>query len=119
MVEIVKKLHRAISDRDAKAMVTLAAFKIEDTARALGLDPKEGLKQGLKEAEAGLTGFPKDAKVSTFDPKLLRFVPMAGGKLVKVTDDKGQAPVAVSTSGQTATFDVVVARIGGVWMLVR
>jgi hypothetical protein len=119
LTDLVQKFHQAVSKRDAKAMLALATFKIEDMGRALGMDPKEAFKEASKELEASMAELPKASRPVPFDPIGLRFVPMADGKLVKVTGDKGQPPVVIRGKDGEASFEVFAARIGGTWMIVR
>jgi hypothetical protein len=119
ITELARKFHQAVSKRDGKAMVALAKFKIEDVGRAFGMDPKRASEEASKELQSSMAELPKTAKTEPFDPKALRFVPMAGGKLVKVTGDKGQPPVVIKEKDGETSFEIFAARIGGTWTIVR
>lgn len=117
LVAVVRAVHDALVARDVAAVESLTALKSDEMARALGVDVSEVI-EGQREMWAEVFADP-DWRVEPFDPAAIAAVPMAEGRLVKLTDPYGAPPVKGSTSERAVGFPIVVTRVNGAWVIAR
>jgi hypothetical protein len=119
ILRLVKDYHAAYVKKDREKLYDMLLFATLEAARNRYLsadEAKEMLKSGLAEMLSD-----KNFALVPLQADRLVIKPIAGGRVVWVTDAKNEAPVRTKRmkDGGYVEFPVYAARIDGKWMLVR
>ena len=117
IVQQVRKIHRALLDRDVSALTQLLKFNSEEMARAMDIE-EEMLVTGQSQFFSSL--FESDGwQVASVEEPSLVFKPVAGGRLVEVTQAGGQPLLRGESSGAQYAMSFLFGRVGGAWHALR
>lgn len=117
LLRLVQSVHTALEQRDLGGISSLTRLKSEELARALGVDMAEiedGERAMWQEVFADASW-----SVESFDPTNIAAVPMAEGRLVKITDALGGPAVKGTTGEKVMGFTITVTRVAGAWVIAR
>ncbi len=114
---LVTQAAQTLAAGDLPGYLGMLAVMHEEMSRALDI-PIGELKSDLSTALGELLSA-DDWHVDPVDPSRLRYAPTAGGRLVRVTDDLGKAPLRGAGGGQTFETDLTVSKLGQSWTIVR
>jgi hypothetical protein len=116
---LVKDYHAAYVRKDRVRLHDMLLFAALEAARTRYYAEKEARKM----LESGLAEMLSDRNFAMEPLKIDRIVmkPIADGRVIRVTDENGDAPVRTKkmNDGGLLEFPVYAARIDGKWMLVR
>ena len=117
LVQLIRKIHRAFSERDVGALTELLKFNSEEMARALDIE-EEMFVMGQSQSLSSL--FESDGwRIEPLEESALVFEPAAGGRLVRVTQAGGEPLVkGESNMGQYAS-SFMFGRVAGAWHILR
>ena len=117
LVQLIRKIHRALSNKDVSALTELLKLNSEEMARAMGIE-EEMLVMGQSEFFSSL--FESDGwRMEPLKESALVFKPVAGGRLVEVTRAGGQ-PVLRGESGEGQyASSFMFGRVAGAWHILR
>src|SRR2546430_674394 len=118
LVQLIRKAHRALSGKDVAALEELTKLHSEEMARAMDIE-EEMLVMGQSEffkslfASGGYRGEPMEESA-------LVFTPVAGGRLVKVTQAGGQ-PLLRDEDGEGGQYasTFMFGKVAGAWHILR
>ncbi len=119
ITKLVKDYHAALRKKDADTVWSILQFSSMDSIR-IRHQPADNLKtqfnQMFKEMMAD-----KNFNLLPLDAEKLVMKPVAGGKIIQVTDHSGKEPIRTKeTKNEGAyTFGVYVGLIDGKWMIAR
>ncbi len=114
---MVGEVHEAAKAKDVDRLVSLLAFKVEDTARAFGLRPDQAM-QHSREHYRAMFAMPETSLVD-FAPADLVLTPMGRGCLVRLATARGQAPLRLRMGQGSWSVPLYAARLDSGWALVR
>lgn len=114
---VVRLLHSAFANRDSTGVEMVLRHKHEELARALDVSFGE-IEEGFREYTTELFRDP-DGKMEPFFPEDLLLQPVAGGRVVQVTDLGGEPPLQGVFNGEGFAFRIAMARVDGGWTIVR
>ena len=117
LVQLISKIHRALSNEDVSALTELLKLHSEEMARALDIE-EEVLIMGQKEFFSSL--FESDGwRMEPLEESALVFKPVAGGRLVEVTRAGGLALLRGESSGGQYAMSFMFGRVAGEWRVLR
>lgn len=114
---LLTQFRGAIERRDVGTMYDTTAYKFEDRALADGFDPqdaRDAARQLYGEMVAG-----DGLEVAAISQSSLVLDPVAGGRARRVTRGPGRKAIELRDQRSRKRIDVYVAKIGGVWRIVR
>lgn len=114
---VVLEAHRALDARDAAALEVLMKAKMAELSRALDV-PAAELEADQRAYLAPFFSAP-DYRVAPLDPRAVRLLPGAGGRLVRVTDAAGGPPLRASGGGRRLALDLTLSRLADGFRIVR
>lgn len=117
LVQLVRKIHRAMSEKDVGALTELLKLNSEEMARAMDIE-EEMLVMGQSQFFSSL--FKSDEwRVEPLEESALAFTPVAGGRLVEVTQAGGQ-PLLRGEDGESEyASSFMFGRVAGAWHILR
>ncbi|MFO0652196.1 MAG: hypothetical protein U0326_38615 [Polyangiales bacterium] len=117
LVALCEIVHGALSRRDVATVMTLTELRTMELARALDVPLDEARAE---QAEMLNDWFSAPGWTLTpFDPGALAASPFARGKLVRVTDPYGAAPIHGTDGERPFAFAFTATRVAGSWAIVR
>lgn len=117
LVALAGKIHAALSARDVAAVRDLTALRDREMARALDIPDDE--------MSADVDAYLRDWfespgwAMDPFDPNALAASPSARGRLMRVTDAYGGAPLKGGNTERRFAFPFAATRVDGVWVVAR
>jgi hypothetical protein len=119
ILKLVRDYHAAYAKKDQMKLYDMLLFATLEASRNRYFsadEAREMLKNGLKEMIAD-----KGFAMEPLKVDLIILKPIAGGRIIWVTDSKNEAPLRSKQmkDGGYVEFPVYVARIDGKWMIVR
>jgi hypothetical protein len=118
LVQVIRKIHRAVSEKDLDALTELMKLNSQEMARAMDID-EETIVMGGRQVFSSL--FESDGwRVEPLEESTLLFQPVAGGRLVAVTPAGGQ-PLVRGEGGGGGEFAMsfIFGRVAGAWHVFR
>lgn len=117
LVALAEIIHGALSRKDADAVLDLTALRDQELARAKGVtfDEQRGEQRSILRGWFGSPWWALDP----FDPTALAATPFVKGRVVRVTDPLGGAPIKGTDGVRRFTFGFMAARVEGSWTIVR
>jgi hypothetical protein len=117
LVQLIRKTHLAMSEKDVGVLTELLKLNSEEMARAMDIE-EEMLVMGQSEFFSSL--FESDGwRIEPLEESALVFKPVAGGRLVEVTQAGGQPLLrGESSEGQYAS-SFMFGRVAGAWHILR
>jgi len=116
--QLIRKAHRAFSEKDLAALTELLKLNSEEMARAMDIE-EEMLVMGQSEYFKSL--FESDGyRAGPLEESALVFTPVAGGRLVKVTQAGGQ-PLLRGEDGKGGQYagTFMFGKVAGAWHILR
>lgn len=119
ITNLVKDLHQAMIKKDADRVYALFKFKEADVSR-LRHDTVDESGVKFKEQIKSLLGM-KGLIIEPLNAGKISFKPLAGGKIIWVTDGTTRSPVRSRENKELGTleFPLYVSFIDGAWVIVR
>jgi|GEM_PF-1389467 len=117
LVALAEIVHGALSRKDLDAVLLLTELRSLELSAAKGVHYDE-YREEQASIYQGWFGSPWWA-VDPFDPNALAAVPYLRGRLVRVTDPTGKAPIQATDGVRRFTFPFMASRIEGSWTIVR
>ena len=117
IVGLIRKAHRALSDKDVGALTELLKLNSEEMSRAMGIEEEE-LVTGQSEFFSFLFES-DDWRVDPLEESALVFEPAAGGRLVAVTQAGGRPLLKGEGGGGQYAVSFMVGRVAGAWHILR
>jgi len=119
LVELLETIGAAIQAGEPDPFLEASAIRIDEISRAYATDPAERramIDRGIF-VDSGAPGF----KVAPLDPREFDFRICGGGKLVEciATDWQPILRAGPDRQGSYSFYDMIAARIGGRWQIVR
>lgn len=117
LVQLIRKVHRAFSEKDVGALTELLKLNSEEMARAMDIE-EEMLVTGQSAFFSSL--FESDGwRIEPLEESALVFKPAAGGRLVEVTQAGGRPLVSGKTSEGQYASKFMFGRVAGAWHILR
>ena len=117
IVQLIRKIHRTLSDKDVSSLNGLLKFNSEEMSRAMDIE-EEMLVMGQSEFFSSL--FESDGwQIEPLEESALVFEPVAGGRLVKVTQAGGQPLLRGKSSDGQYASSFMFGRVAGAWHILR
>ncbi len=117
LVALAETVHSALARRDLDAVMALTDLRSRELARALDLSVDEVRdEQAAMYAERFETA---GWSLEPFDPAALAATPYARGRLVRVTDPYGAAPIKGGDAERPFGFAFMATRVEGAWTIAR
>lgn len=117
IVQQIRKIHRALLDKDLSGLTEMLNFSSEEMSRALDIEEDE-LAMGQNQFFSSLFES-DDWRVEPLEESSLVFEPVAGGRLVKVTQAGGQPPLQGEGDGGQIALNFMFGRVAGAWHILR
>jgi hypothetical protein len=117
LVALAEIVHGALARKDLPAILRLTELRALEMAIAKGVRYDE-YRAEQELIYKGWFGSPW-WRLDPFDPNALAAVPYLRGRLVRVTDASGGAPIRGTDGVRRFTFPFMAARIEGSWTIVR
>lgn len=117
LLALTEIVHSALERRDVDAVVELTAWRDRELARAHGISI-DAQVAGQRARYEQLFASPAWS-LEAFDPQRLAASPHARGRLMRVTDAVGDAPIKGTDGKHAFTFPIMACRIDGSWTIVR
>jgi hypothetical protein len=117
ILQLIRKFYRALTDKDVSALAELLKFNSEEMSRALDIE-EEMLIMGQNEFFSSLFKS-EDWRVDPMEESALVFEPVAGGRLVKVTQAGGQPLMRGQSGDDQYAISFMVGRVAGAWNILR
>ncbi len=117
LVALAEIVHAALARRDVDAVLSLTELRNRELARAAGVSEAHfvaGQAALLRRWFAS-----KDWALDAFDAASLAATRQARGRLVRITDPWGDAPIKGTDGARRFTFAFMAARIDGAWTIAR
>lgn len=114
---VVRLMHTAFANRDAAALEMVLRHKHDELSRALDV-PLEEIELGFRDYLVDLFKDP-DGQMEPFYPEDLLLSPVAGGRVVQVTDLGGDPPIQGTWNGEGFAYRITMSRIDGGWTIIR
>ena len=117
ILQLIGKAHRALAEKDLSALTELLKLNSEEMSRAVGIE-EEMLVMGQSEFFSSL--FESDGwRMDPLEESELVFKPVAGGRLVGVTQTGGQPLLRGESSDGQYTSSFMFGRVAGTWHILR
>jgi hypothetical protein len=113
----VGAFHRAAAQRDKRAMVAMLDIKLEEVGRAGGRS-HDLMRQRQEVYFSSFVDEP-DFALQPLDPAAIVLTPYANGRVVAVKGPGGASPILGAGGGMLFEFDLILARVGAEWRIVR
>lgn len=117
LVALAEIAHGALARKDLDAILQLTELRSLEMAAAKGVHYDE-YRAEQELIYKGWFGSPW-WKLDPFDPAVLAAVPYLRGRLVRVTDATGKAPIQGTDGVRRFSFPFMASRIEGSWTIVR
>jgi hypothetical protein len=117
LVALCEIVHGALVRRDVATVMQLTELRTMELARALDLTIEE-----VREEQAAMFAdwFAAPGwQLVPFDPTALAATPFARGRLVRITDPYGAAPIRGTDGERPFAFAFTATRVAGSWTIVR
>lgn len=115
--QLLTTLRTALLERNATELLRLQGPALAEQAMSVGDDARV-IQQGYAQFLSDRMGA-ADWSVRRLNLDGLSMQPMAGGRLVHVTDSAGLPPVAADCGESTFAIDPWLAKLAGRWVIVR
>ena len=117
IVQQIRKIHRALSDKDLSGLTEMLNFNSKEMSRALDIEEDE-LVMGQQEFFSFL--FASDGwRVEPLEVSSLVFNQVAGVRLVEVTQAGGQPTLRGESGGGQYAMSFMFGRVAGAWHILR
>lgn len=117
LMTLAEILHGALARRDAATVMTLTDLRTRELARALDL-PVDEVRDEQASWLSEFFASPAWA-LEPFDPGSLAASPYARGRLVRITDAYGAAPIKGTDGERPFAFAFAATRVDGLWAIAR
>jgi hypothetical protein len=118
LMQLIRKIHRAFSEKDMGALTELLKLNSAEMGRAMDIKEEE-LVMGQSQFFKSL--FESDGyALDPLEEAALVFTPVAGGRLVKVTQPGGQ-PLLMGADGHGGQYagTFMFGKVAGAWHILR
>jgi hypothetical protein len=117
LVALAEIVHGALARRDLAAVLDLTELRAVELAAARGVSFEDfrAEQERIYQAWFGSPWW----RLDPFDPNALAALPYLRGRLVRVTDAAGKAPIQGTDGVRRFTFPFMASRVDGSWTIVR